>query len=269
MKKLLAVLISVLIFQMLIYAQEEARLMRFPAIHGDQVVFSYAGDIYTVSKTGGIARKLTNDDGYEMFARFSPDGKSIAFTGQYDGNTEVYLMPAQGGIPERLTYTATLGRDDISDRMGPNNIVMCWKDNDSIVYRSRKKSFNSFKGQLFIVSTHGGLSEEIPLPCGGFCNYSPDKTKLAYNRVFREFRTWKYYKGGMADDVWIYDFKTKKVENITNNDFQNIFPMWHEDFIYFLSDRDRTMNLFSYNIKTEETKKLTNYTKDSPKNNIH
>ena len=89
MKKLLAVLISVLIFQMLIYAQEEARLMRFPAIHGDQVVFSYAGDIYTVSKAGGIARKLTNDDGYEMFARFSPDGKSIAFTGQYDGNTEV------------------------------------------------------------------------------------------------------------------------------------------------------------------------------------
>ena len=261
MKKFLAVLISVLVFQVLIYAQEEARLMRFPAIYGDQVVFSYAGDIYTVSKTGGIARKLTNDDGYEMFAKFSPDGKSIAFTGQYDGNTEVYLIPAQGGIPERLTYTATLGRDDISDRMGPNNIVMCWKDNDSIVYRSRKKSFNSFKGQLFIVSTHGGLSEEIPLPCGGFCSYSPDKTKLAYNRVFREFRTWKYYKGGMADDVWIYDFKTKKVKNITNNDFQNIFPMWHGDFIYFLSDRDRTMNLFSYNIKTKETKKLTNYTK--------
>jgi tricorn protease len=251
MKKFLAVLISVLVFQMLIYAQEEARLMRFPAIYGDQVVFSYAGDLYTVSKAGGIARKLTNDDGYEMFSRFSPDGKSIAFTGQYDGNTEVYLMPAQGGIPERLTYTATLGRDDISDRMGPNNIVMCWKDNDSIVYRSRKKSFNSFKGQLFIVSTHGGLSEEIPLPCGGFCSYSPDKTKLAYNRVFREFRTWKYYKGGMADDIWIYDFKTKKVKNITNNDFQNIFPMWHHDFIYFLSDRDRTMNLFSIQIAND------------------
>ncbi len=98
--------------------------MRFPALHGDQVVFSYAGDLYTVDREGGVARKLTNHPGYKMFARFSPDGEHIAFTGQYDGNTEVYLMPAEGGVPERLTYTATLGRDDLSDRMGPNNIVM-------------------------------------------------------------------------------------------------------------------------------------------------
>ena len=114
--------------------------MRFPAIHGDQIVFTYAGDLYTVGKTGGVARKLTNDEkGYEMFARFSPDGKNIAFTAQYDGNTEVYLIPSEGGVPKRLTYTATLGRDDISDRMGPNNIVMTWRDNDHIVFRSRKQ----------------------------------------------------------------------------------------------------------------------------------
>ena len=144
--------------------------------------------------------------------------------------------------------------------MGPNNIVMCWKDDENIVFRSRKKSFNSFKGQLFLVSKDGGLSEQLPLPCGGFCSYSPDGSKLAYNRVFREFRTWKYYRGGMADDIWIYDFKSKKVENITNNNAQDIFPMWHGDKVYFLSDRDRTMNLFSYDLNTKETTKLTDYT---------
>jgi len=105
---------------------QEARLLRFPAIHGDQVVFTYAGNLYTVPDHGGIARKLTSHDGFEMFARFSPDGRWLAFTGQYDGNTEVYLMSAEGGVPRRLTFTATLTRDDVSDRMGPNNIVMGW-----------------------------------------------------------------------------------------------------------------------------------------------
>jgi tricorn protease len=244
----------------LLFSQEEACLMRFPAIYDNLVVFSYAGDLYTVASTGGVARKLTNDVGYEMFTRFSPDGKSIAFTGQYDGNTEVYLMPAQGGIPKRLTYTATLGRDDISDRMGPNNIVLTWKNNEQVVYRSRKKTFNDFIGQLFIANVNGGLSEELPLPAGGFCSYSPDGKKLAYNRVFREFRTWKYYRGGMADDIWIYDFQSKETVNITNNVSQDIIPMWHGKDIYFLSDRDRIMNLFVYNTETKETKKVTNYT---------
>jgi len=260
MKKTFLLVILLGAFFSGIYAQDEARLMRFPAIHGDQVVFSYAGDLYTVSKAGGMATKLTNDEGYEMFAHFSPDGKWLAFTGQYDGNTEVYLMPSYGGEPKRLTYTATLGRDDLSDRMGPNNLVMGWKDDDEIVYRSRKKTFNSFTGQLYLANVNGGLSEELPFPTGGFNSYSPDKSKLAFNRVFREFRTWKYYNGGMADDVWIYDFKTKQTENITNNVYQDIFPMWHGDKVYFLSDRDRTMNLFAYDLNTKETKKLTDYT---------
>ncbi|NQV02227.1 MAG: PD40 domain-containing protein [Bacteroidia bacterium] len=260
MKKIIFTLLAFLLFG-LTYAQEEARLLRFPAIHGDQIVFTYAGDLYTIEKTGGVARKLTNDSkGYEMFARFSPDGKNIAFTGQYDGNTEVFLIPSEGGVPVRLTYTATLGRDDISDRMGPNNIVMTWRDDGNIIYRSRKQSFNSFKGQLFLINKEGGLSEELPLPAGGFCSYSPDKTKLAYNRVFREFRTWKYYRGGMADDIRIYDFMTKETENLTNNPAQDIFPMWTGDKIYFCSDRDRSMNLFAYDLKSKEIRKLTNYT---------
>ncbi len=243
-----------------VQAQNEARLLRFPAIHGQQVVFSYAGDLYTVSKSGGTARKLTSDPGYEMFARFSPDGKKLAFTAQYDGNTEVYVIPAQGGSPERLTWTATLGRDDLSDRMGPNNIVMTWKDAETIVFRSRMKSFNDFKGQLFAVKTAGGPVEELPLPCGGFCSYSPDKGQLAFNRVFREFRTWKYYRGGMADDIWIYDFAGKQTINVTNHPAQDIFPMWSGQTVYFLSDRDRIMNLFSYNTVNKEIRKLTDFT---------
>ena len=240
---------------------DEARLLRFPAISGDRIVFSYAGDLYTVPADGGVARKLTNDVGYEMFAKFSPDGSRIAFTGQYDGNTEVFVIPAEGGVPERLTHTATLGRDMVSDRMGPNNIVMGWTpDGKSITYRSRKQSFNAFKGQLFNVSAEGGLSSELPLSEGGFCSYSPDGSKLAFNRVFREFRTWKYYKGGMADDVWIFDFNSKEVKNITANDAQDIFPMWAGDEIFFLSDRDRTMNLFVYNTKSGEIQKVTSFT---------
>ncbi|MCL1934514.1 MAG: PDZ domain-containing protein [Candidatus Azobacteroides sp.] len=240
-------------------AQQEARLLRFPTIYDNQLVFSYAGDLYSVSSQGGVARKITNDDGYEMFARFSPDGKQLAFTAQYDGNTEVYVMPASGGEPVRLTYTATLGRDDISDRMGPNNITLTWKDNEHIVYRSRKQSFNDFKGKLYLVSVKGGLSEELPLPAGGFCSYSPDKTQLAYNQVFREFRTWKYYQGGMADEIWIYDFNTKKTEKITDNPHQDICPMWIGKEIYYISDRDRIMNLFCYNTETKQTRKVTDF----------
>ena len=238
---------------------EEARLLRFPATNGNDIVFSYAGDLYKVSARGGEAKRLTSHAGYEMFPRFSPDGKTIAFTGQYDGNTEVYTIPADGGEPLRVTYTATNQRDDVGDRMGPNNIVTAWTaDGAKIVYRNRIGS--GFGGKLYTVAKEGGLSEVIPLPEGGFCSFSPDGKRLAYNRVMREFRTWKYYRGGMADDVWIYDAGKKTVENITNNRAQDIFPMWVGDEIYFLSDRDRTMNLFVYDTKTKTTSKVTDFT---------
>ncbi len=251
-----------LCFGLTSFAQQEAKMLRFPTIHGNDVVFSHGGDLYKVNVKGGIAHKITNDvDGYEMFARFSPDGKHLAFTGQYDGNTEVYVMPYPAcGSPVRLTYTATLGRDDVSDRMGPNNMVMAWRYNENIVFRSLKQSWDDFVGQLFVANLEGGIPEQLPLPEGGWISYSPDGKKIAYNRVMREFRTWKYYRGGMADDVWVYDFKTKKIENITHNDAQDIFPMWVGNKIYFCSDRDRTMNLFVYDLDTKQTSKVTDYT---------
>ena len=253
-------LLSIFCLSLQVFAQDnEARLMRFPAIHDNQVVFSYAGNLYTVDPNGGTARKLTSSPGYEMFARFSPDGKNIAFTGQYDGNTEVYVMPSQGGDPKRVTYTATIGRDDVSDRMGPNNIVMTWKDNEHIVYRSRCESFNAFVGQLYLADINGGLSEQLPLPTGGFCSYSPDGKQLAFNRIFRQFRARKYYHAGMADDVWIYDFASKQTTDITNDTTQSIEPMWAGNKIYFLSDREHTMNLFCYDLTTKAIRKVTNY----------
>lgn len=237
-------------------AGTEARLLRFPATNGTEVVFSYAGDLFTAPLSGGEARRLTSHIGYEMFAHYSPDGKTIAFTGEYDGNREVYIIPAKGGEPVRLTYTATNGRDDLGDRMGPNNIVMGWTpDGKNIIFRNR--TGDGFSGKLWTVSVNGGMPKEIPLPEGGFCSYSSDGKKLAYNRVMREFRTWKYYRGGMADEVWVYD--GKKVEKITDNPAQDIFPMWVGDEIYFASDRDMTMNLFVYNTKTKSTAKVTSF----------
>lgn len=243
-------------------AADEARVLRFPAIYKDLVVFSYAGDLYSVPAAGGVARRLTSHPGYEAFARFSPDGKFIAFTGEYDGNREVFLMPAEGGVPVRLTYTPVLGRDDISDRMGPNNIVMGWTpDGQKIIFRSRMAEWNDFNGQLYLVPKEGGPPEELPLPRGGFCSFSPDGQKLAFNRIFREFRTWKRYRGGMVDDIWIYDFKTKKTENITNNGASDIIPMWSGNKIYFLSDRDenKRFNLYVYSTETRETRKVTDF----------
>lgn len=245
----------------LLDAKKETKLLRFPAVHGDQVVFSYAGDLYTVSRKGGTARQLTDHPGYETFPKYSHDGTMIAFTGQYDGNTEVYVIPAQGGTPKRITYTATLGRDDIADRMGPNNIVMDWTPDDKhVLYRSRGYSFNSFKGQLYKAPLTGDISEEMPFSVAGFSTYNEDGSKLAMNRIFREFRTWKYYKGGMAGEIWLYDFASESSQQLTKNPAQDIFPMAHGDKVFFLSDRDRTMNLFVHDLKTSTVTKVTSYT---------
>ena len=240
-------------------ATDEARLLRFPTTNGSEVVFTYGGDLYKAPIGGGEAVRLTSHVGYELFARFSPDGKTIAFTGEYDGNREVYTLPIDGGAPVRMTYTSTNARDDVGDRMGPNNIALTWTpDGEKIIYRNRIG--DGFPGKLWSVSKNGGMPEQLPLPEGGFCSYSPDGKRLAYNRVFREFRTWKYYRGGMADDIWIYDESAKTVKNITNNPAQDIAPMWIGDDIYFISDRDMTMNLFVYHTTTDKTEKVTNYT---------
>jgi tricorn protease len=256
----LAVLVPLLAFAA---DRQEARLLRFPAVGGDNIVFSYAGDLYRVGIDGGDAVKLTSHVGYEVFPRISPDGKTVAFTGQYDGNTEVYTIPVTGGEPKRITWSALVSRDMVGERMGPNNIVMCWTpDGKQIVYRSKTHTFSGLRGQLCKVDANGGPAEEIPTTEGGFCSYSPDGKQLAKNRMFREFRTWKYYRGGQADDIWIHKVGTTRIERIEGCDpeAQDIFPMWIGNEIYYFSDRDRTMNLFAYNLRTKATRKVTDFT---------
>ncbi len=244
-------------------AADEARLLRFPTVGGGKIVFTYAGNLYCVDEAGGTAVKLTSHVGYECFPKISPDGQTIAFTGQYDGNTEVYTIPITGGEPKRITYTALVERDNVGERMGPNNIVMGWTpDGKSIIFRNKQWCFSGLRAQLSTVSAEGGLPEEIPTSEGGFCSFSPDGKQLAMNRMFREFRTWKYYRGGQADDIWIHTIGTTKVERIPGCDdvAQDIFPMWVGTEIYYLSDRDRTMNLFAYDTKTRQTRKVTDFT---------
>lgn len=146
--------------------------------------------------------------------------------------------------------------------MGPNNIVFGWRNTAAeIVFRSRGPSFNPFIGQLLTVGLDGDVPTQLPVPRGGFVSYSPDDTKIAYNRIFREFRTWKQYRGGMADDIWIFDLKTGALENITDNPAQDLFPMWASNGkIYFVSERTDRANLFSYDLATKQIKQLTSFT---------
>jgi tricorn protease len=243
-------------------AQEtpEGRLMRFPDICRDRIVFSYGGDLWLVSSSGGVARRLTSHPGLELFPKFSPDGKWIAFTGQYDGNFNVYVIPAEGGEPKQLTFLPDV--ETVSERMGPNNMVITWfPDGKRILFLSRRDTYNTWFGRLFSVSIDGGLPERLPIDKGGLTSFSPDGTRIAYNRIFRNFRTWKRYTGGLAQDIAIYDLKNQTYERLTDYPGTDTYPMWHGDTIYFGSDRgpEKRMNLYSYDLKTRQTRQLTTF----------
>lgn len=259
MKKIVLSLVLLMLTSSIdLFAQNETKLLRYPNTSKSEITFSYAGNLYIAPIAGGVAKKLTSSAGLEYFPKFSPDGRTIAFLGEYDGNPEIYTISNLGGEPKRLTYSMDM--PDISERQGPAKIIMQWtSDGKDILYRSREESWNVLSGKLYTISLDGGLQKDIPVARGGFASLSPDGTKMAYNRIFREYRTWKRYRGGQADDVWIYDFNNKSLVNITNNPAQDIIPMWSGNKIYFLSDRDKVMNLFSYDLNTRQTKKITNF----------
>jgi tricorn protease len=257
----LLVLIFFLVVPLAISAEmPEGRLMRFPDIHKDKIVFSHAGDLWLVSSSGGEARRLTTDPGLELFPKFSPDGKWIAFTGQYDGNFNVYVMPAEGGQPKQLTFEPDIA--PVPERMGPNNEVITWlPDSQHILFLSRRDTFNDWFGRLFTVSIEGGMPVRLPIDKGGLTSFSPDGTKIAYNRIFRNFRTWKRYTGGMHQQISIYDLKNNTYELVADDPHTSTYPMWHDDIIYFGSDRgpEHRINLYSYNLKTRQVKQLTDF----------
>lgn len=241
----------------------EALLCRFPTLHNNKIVFEAAGNLWSVSREGGVATRLTTDLGYDMMPRFSPNGKTIAFTGQYDGNVDVYTIPATGGPVTRLTYHSDVVKK-APTRWGPNNMVVTWTPNGKdIVFLSRRTTWNSWFGQLFEVSKLGGLPTPLPLPKGGVLSYSPDGSKIAYNRIFRNFRTWKRYTGGLAQDIWIYNFKTRKIQRITKWKGTDTYPMWYKNTIYFASDRgaQRRLNIWAYNLTTKKFRQITHFKK--------
>jgi tricorn protease len=238
-------------------ALHDARLLRFPDIHEGTIAFSYAGDIWTVPAAGGRAQRLTTGDGLEIFPRFSADGKWIAFTGHYDGSSDVYVIPAAGGIPRRLTwYPARVN----TERMGWDNMVIGWTPEGKILFRSQRGPIGGFVGEPYTVSPEGGPVERFPLPESGGLSFSPDGKKIAYNRIFRDFRTWKRYRGGMAQDVWIYDLQSKAIERITDWEGADLQPMWIDGAIYFVSDReDWKLNLWRYDVATRATTRATDF----------
>src|SRR5215472_16868045 len=246
------------------FAQEthEGRLLRFPDIYKDKVVFVYGGDLWLATTAGGAARRITEHPGRELFPKFSPDGKWIAFTAQYDGNFNVYVMSSDGGQPRQLTFYQGSAQQ-LSDRMGIHNEVVTWTpDSKRVVFLSRRTAENGWVKRPFSVSIDGGLPEALPMDEGGLLSYSPDGSSIAYNMIFRNFRQWKRYAGGLAQSITIYNFKTNNSYDIPHTEYTDTFPMWHGNTIFFSSDRgsDHHLNLYSYDLGSKQVEQLTHFT---------
>ena len=240
-------------------AYAQTKLLRFPDVHGDRVVFVYAGDLWTAPSAGGAATRLTAHPGLEVFPRFSPDGRWIAFTGQYDGDEQVYVVPAAGGVPRQLTWYPARG--PLAPRWGYDNQVYDWTpDGRSVLFRSLRYSTDLSDSRLFLVSTDGGLPVPLPMPESGAGDLSPDGARVVYSPLFRDFRTWKRYEGGWAQELYVFDRETHDVERITDHPRADRDPMWIGDAIYFTSDRDGTLNLYAFDLGARETAQLTTST---------
>jgi tricorn protease len=229
-------------------AQSDQRpLMRFPDIHDGTIVFVYGEDIWSVPSAGGVATRLTIHDGDERFPKFSPDGKWIAFTGEYDGNSDVYVMSVNGGAITRVTY-----------HPGYDEVVGWHPTKNKIIFSSNRDSFSRFS-RLYLISPDGSGLERLVMHEASNGSFSPDGTKIAYTRDPREFRTWKRYTGGLAQDIYVFDFTASKDAKITDYEGTDRIPMWIGDKIYFSSDRDRVLNIFSYDTKTGDVRQITRH----------
>ncbi|HET7024836.1 MAG TPA: PDZ domain-containing protein [Gemmatimonadales bacterium] len=250
MRRILTVLALALLPAPLL-AQLDARLMQQPDVSTTQIAFVYAGDIWVVAKQGGVAARLTTPAGDESFPKFSPDGKWIAFTGDYDGNQDVYVMPVGGGIPTRLTWNPA-----------PDRVVGWYPDGSGILFASTRESGSGRFDQLYKVSPTGGMATKLPVAYGEFGAVSPDGKTLAYMPEAQDFRTWKRYRGGWASDVWLFDLTTFASRNVTHDPALDGQPMWHGDTLYFLSDRDdaKRGNIWALDLKSNAMREVTHFT---------
>src|SRR5579864_3517531 len=201
-RKLVAVLCLCFALSFAASSNAQTKLLRFPDVHGNKVVFTYAGDLWLASTSGGAATRLTAHPGVELFAKFSPDGKWIAFTGQYDGDEQVYVMPSTGGVPRQLTFYPARG--PLAPRWGWDNQVYGWtNDGKRIIFRSLRDGWSNPLSRLYTVSVDGGPAEPMPMPEGGSAAFSPGGNKVVYSPRSRDFRTEKRYSGGQANQLYI------------------------------------------------------------------
>jgi tricorn protease len=241
------------------------RLLRFPDIHGDTVVFSYAGDLWVTDLTrgasGGAARRLTSHPGEELFPKFSPDGRTVAFTGQYSGNLQVHVIPVEGGEPKQLTFRNDIGT--MPPRGGYDNQVLGWTpDGKQVLFKGHRTPWSERIGRPFLVPVAGGMETPLPIPQGSSGTLSPDGTRFVYTPVMREFRTWKRYKGGRSQDLWIYDLARDTSERITDFEGTDNQPVWIGDTIYFTSDRGAgnqlgKLNLWALDPRTRQARQVS------------
>jgi len=238
-------------------AGDDTRMLRYPDIHGDRVVFSYAGDLWSAGiDDDAPARRLTSHPGLELYPRFSPDGRSIAFTGQYRGDEQVYVIPAAGGEPEQLTYYPTAG--PLPARWGTDHQVFGWTpDGSAVLFRSGRDNFDDRR--LYRVAVEGGLPTVLPMPRAGSGDYSPDGNRILYSPLFRDFRTWKRYQGGWAQNLFIYDLENDQARQVTDHVRTERDPVWLESGLYYVSDRDGTLELFGYDEEDDSHRQLTEH----------
>ena len=257
LKRTVAPLITIAaILSFAISAAAQTRLLRFPDIHGDKVVFTYGGDLWTASATGGSAIRLTSHPGIEVFGKFSPDGRWIAFTGQYDGDEQVYVVSSTGGVPRQLTFYPARG--PLTPRWGWDNQVYGWsRDGKRIFFRSLRDSWTLPIARLYSISVDAGAAEALPMPEAGSGDYSPDATQMVYSPQSRDFRSEKRYGGGQANNLYIFDLKSFGTKRITEGPRPSRDPMWIGDTVYFNSDRDGHFNLYAYELPSAKTTQVT------------
>src|SRR5262245_5878804 len=219
-------------------------LLQKPTLSKTHIAFAYAGDLWLVSRDGGEAHLLTSGAGTKSDPVFSPDGSLIAFTGDYDGNVDVYVIPAGGGVPKRLTH-----------HPGVDEVIGWTPDGKQVLFRSGRSSYSRFN-RLFTVSLDGGLPHELPLPMAEFGSYSPDGKHIAYVPTDNNRRLsaigWKRYRGGKASRVWITNLTNYDLELVPRDVSNDGSPIWVGNKVYFLSDRNGPFGLYAYDLKSKK-----------------
>lgn len=236
----------------------QTKLLRFPDIYNNRIVFTYASDLWTTSTSGGMATRLTAHPGMEVFAKFSPDGKYIAFTGQYDGDEQVYVIPSTGGVPKQLTFYPAKG--PLTQRWGYDNQVMGWStDGKSIIFRSQRDSWTLPESRLYSVLITGGAATALPMPEAGSGDFSSDGKQMVYSPQTRDFRSEKRYSGGEANTLYIFDLTSNDAKKISEGERASRDAMWMGSKIYFNSDKDGKFNLYDYDIASAKTEQVTSF----------